>query len=110
MQFSSSGSQSLRKVYFTEPNDSNFPRDSISNFPEDNINYDIHTSTSTFLINMSNQNPNAHMTKEEFSALSPEVSQIWSKIPNDTKAVILRSRNVNSNDGVNNHNKTVYKP
>ena len=43
------------------------------------------------------------MTKEYFSTLSPKVRQIWSKIPNNMKAVTLRSRTGNSNDGVSNH-------
>ena len=59
---------------------------------------------------MSNQILNTYMLKEDFSALSPEVRQIWSKIPNDMKAVIFRSRTVNSNDCVNNHSKMLMKP
>ena len=50
------------------------------------------------------------MHKEDFSALSPEVRKIWSKIPNEMKAVTLRNRNRNSNDGVNNHSKMFIKP
>ena len=50
------------------------------------------------------------MPKEDFSALSPEVRKIWSKIPNDMKAVIVRSINDNINDGVNNHSKNAYEP
>ena len=49
------------------------------------------------------------MTKEDFSALSPEVGNVWSKIPNDTKVVILRSKTGNSNDGVNNYSKNIHK-
>ena len=33
----------------------------------------------------------------------------WSKIPNDTKAVILRSRTGNLNEGVNKHSKNGCK-
>ena len=57
---------------------------------------------------MSNQSPNYHMPKEEFSAISPKVSRIWSKIPHDMKVVMFRSRTVNCNDGTNNHSKNVY--
>ena len=88
MQFTSSGSQSSRKVYVTESNNSNFSRDSISDFTEDNLTYDIDTSTSTLLINMSNQSPNTYTPKEDFIALSTEVKQIWNKIPDNMKAVI----------------------
>ena len=49
------------------------------------MNYDIDVSTSALLIKISNQRPNAHIPREDFSALSPEVSQIWSKIPNGVK-------------------------
>ena len=108
MQFSPSGSQISRNVYVTESNNSDISRDSISDFTEDNINYDIDASSSTLLINVSNQSPNNNMPKEDFSTLSPEVRQIWCKIPNDIKVVTLRSRTVNSNDGVNNHSKNAY--
>ena len=50
------------------------------------------------------------MSKEDFSTLRPEVRKFWSKIPNDMKAVILRSRTVNINEGVGNHSKNSYKP
>ena len=75
-------------MYVTESNDSNFSRDSISDFIEDNANYDIDSSASTLLINMHNQSPNACMPKENFNALSPEVRQFCSKIPNDMKILI----------------------
>ena len=52
---------------------------------------------------MSNQSPNDYMPKEDFSLLSPKVRQIWNKIPNDIKEVVLLSRTGNSNDGVNNN-------
>ena len=73
MQFYSSGSQSSRKIYVTESNNSNFSRDFISEFTKENIDYEIDVSTNTLLINMSNQSPNTCMTKEDFSALSSEV-------------------------------------
>ena len=73
MKFTSSGSQSSRKVYFTNSNNNNLSRDSIFDFTEENIDYDIDASTITLLINMANQNPNACMPKEDFSAFSPEV-------------------------------------
>lgn len=41
---------------------------------------------------MTSQVLNAHIPKEDCSSLTPEVREIWSKIPNDTKAVILRGR------------------
>ena len=103
MQFSSSGIQSSRKVYVTDSNNTNFSRDSISDFTEENIDYDIDVSSSTLSINMSNQNTNTYTPKEDFSALSPEVRRMWSKIPPAMKAVILRSRTGNCNDGENNH-------
>ena len=58
---------------------------------------------------MCNQIPNTCIPKEDFSALNTEVRQIWSKIPNDMKAVMLRSRTANSNYGVNDHSKNSYK-
>ena len=109
MQFSSSGSQSSRKEYVTKSNNSNFSRDSIYDFTEENIGYDIDASTRTLLINVSNQSPNTQKLRECFSFLTHQVRQIWSKIPNDIKEVILRSRTENSNDGVNNHSKNIYK-
>ena len=59
---------------------------------------------------MYNQSQNAYAPKEYFSALSSEVRQICSKIPNDMKAVMLRSRTGNSNECVNNHSKMFIKP
>ena len=109
MKCSSSGIQSSRKIYITEPNNSNFYCDSISYFTEDNANYDMDASANTLLINMSNQIPNTFMPKKDFSALIPEVRKIWSKMPNDMKLVMLRSRTVNDNEGVNNHSKNSYK-
>ena len=50
------------------------------------------------------------MPNEDFSALSPKARQICSKIPNDIKAVTFLGRNVNSNDGVNEHNTFFIKP
>ena len=58
---------------------------------------------------MVNQNPNACIAKEEFSALSPELRRIWSKTHPDMKAIILRSRTGSCNDGTNDHSKNVYK-
>ena len=49
------------------------------------------------------------MPREDCISLSPEVGEIWIKILNCMKAFILRSRTVNSNDGVNNHIKNAYK-
>ena len=49
------------------------------------------------------------MPKEDFSALSPEVRRIRSKIPPKMKSVILRSITGNFNCGANNHSKNVYK-
>ena len=109
MQFSSSTSQSSIKVYVTESDDSNFSCYSISEVKEENIEYDIDTSTSKLLINMSNQSPNICMPEEDFSSLSPEVRQSWSKIPNDMKTFMLRSRNGNSNEVLNKNNKDIYK-
>ena len=97
MQFSSSGSQIPRKVCVTESNNSNFSRDSFSDFTKDNTNYDIDASDCTLLINVSNQISNTYMPKEDFSSLSTEVKQIWSKILNDMKAVILLNKTLNSN-------------
>ena len=110
MQFSSTGSQSSPKAHVTDSNNYGFSRDSISDFTEENIDYDIDASASILLINMSHQSPNDYMPKEDSSALSPEVRQIWSKIPNDMKAVMFRSRTGNCNDGANNHNKNVCIP
>ena len=45
------------------------------------------------------------MPKEDHIPLSPEVGKIWSKIPNDMKVVMLRSRTLNFNEGVNKHGK-----
>ena len=73
------------------------------------MNYEIDASASTLLIKMSNQSLNTCMPKEYFSALSPEVRRNWSKIPNDMKVFMLRSRIVNVNEGVNNHNANVYE-
>ena len=108
MPCSSSGSQSSRHVYVTESNSSNFSRDSIPDFTEHNVNYAIDASASTLLINMYNQSPNTHIPKEDFNTLSLEVRETWSKVPNNMKIVMLRSRTVNSNDGVNNHSKNAY--
>ena len=52
---------------------------------------------------------NSHIPKEDYRSLSPEVRQIRSKILNDMKVVILRSRTGNRNAGVNNHSKDGYK-
>ena len=49
------------------------------------------------------------MHKEDFSALSLEVMKIGSNVPNDMKAVMLRSRSGNSNYVVNNNSKNIYK-
>ena len=61
-------------------------------------------------MNVFNQSPNTYTPKKDFSTLSPEVRQIWSKIPNNMKAVILRSRAVDSNEGIKNHNKMFITP
>ena len=87
MHFSSSESQSSRRLHVTESNNSNFSHDSISDFTDDNMNYDIDASARTLLINMSNQSPNTWMPKEKFSALSPKVRQLWIKIPNNMKVI-----------------------
>ena len=58
---------------------------------------------------MSNQSPNTRMSKKSFISISLEVRQIWGKIPNDMKVVILRSRTGNINEGVNKHSKDIYK-
>ena len=68
-------------MHVTDSNDSNFSRDYISDFTEENIGCDIDVSASTLLVNMSNQSPINYIPKEDFSALSPEVSRIWSKVP-----------------------------
>ena len=73
------------------------------------MKYDIDSSARTLFINVSNKSPNVHMPKEDFIALSPEVRKILSKIPNDVKVDMLRSRTVNSNDGFNNHSKNDTK-
>ena len=109
MQFTSSGSKSSRKVYVTNSNNNNFSRDSISDFTQENIDYDIDASASALLINIANKNPNTYMPREDFSALSPEVRRIWSKILPNTKAIILRRRTGSCNNGIKNHSKNVYK-
>ena len=97
IQLSSPASQISRKFYVTESNDSNLSRDSIYEVTEENTEHNIDASAITLLINMCNQSPNTCMPKEDLSSLGPEVRQIWSKIPNDTKAVMLRSRTGNLN-------------
>ena len=57
---------------------------------------------------MTNQSPNTHTSKEDYSYLSPEVRKNWSKIPNDMKVVMLRSRTGNRNEGVNKNGKDGY--
>ena len=59
---------------------------------------------------MVNQNQNACMPKEDFSALSLEVGRIWSKTAPDMKAITLRSRTRSPNDGENNHSQFFCKP
>ena len=54
---------------------------------------------------MTNQSPNTYMSREDFSFLTPEVKQIWGKIPPDMKAIILRSRTGNRNEETINRNK-----
>ena len=54
---------------------------------------------------MKNQSPNAHTPKEDCRSLSPEARKMLSKIPNEIKVVILRSRTGNINEGVNKHGK-----
>lgn len=58
---------------------------------------------------MHNQSPNAFIPKEDFSALSPKARRIWSKMPPETKAIILRRRTGSCNDCANNHSKNIYK-
>ena len=58
---------------------------------------------------MTNQSPNTYMPREDFSFLTPEVKQIWGKIPPDMKAIILRSRTGNRNEENVNRNKDSYK-
>lgn len=59
---------------------------------------------------MSNQIPNYCMPKEDFSALSSEVRRTWSKIPPDTKSIMLITRTGSCNDGTTNYSKNVYTP
>ena len=73
------------------------------------MDYDIDVSASTLLINMNYQSPNTCMPREDFRSLSPEVREIWSKIPNDMKAFMLRSRTGNSNERINKNIKYDYK-
>ena len=49
------------------------------------------------------------MPKEVFITLSSELRKIWINIPNDMKAVMLRSRNGNLNEGVNHHSKDIHE-
>lgn len=98
-----------RKVYTTDSGNSNIFHDAISEVTEENADYNIDASASALLVNMTNQSPNTCMPRENFSSLSPEVKQIWSKTPNDMKAIILLSKNGSGNEGVANHNKNSCK-
>ena len=75
-QFCSSPCQSSKKAHFTESDNSNFSRDSISEVTEEITDYDIDASTSTLLINMTNKIPNTWIPREDFSSLSPKVREI----------------------------------
>ena len=108
-QRSSSESQISVKAYANESYNYSFSRHSISEVTEGNIYYNIDSSDSTLLINISNQSPNTYAPKKDFSSLSPEVRKIWSKITYDMKAVMLRSRSGNCNEWLNKHSKYIHK-
>ena len=72
---------------------------------KEDIDYDIDASASALLVNMTNQSPNTYIPREDFSSLTPEVKQIWGKIPPDMKAIILRRRTGNRNEETINRNK-----
>ena len=54
---------------------------------------------------MADQSPNTYIPREDFSLLTPEVRQIWGKIPPDMKAIILRSKTGNRIEETINRNK-----
>ena len=100
------------KVYKIEADDANFFRNSIFEVTKENIDYDINVSTSTLLFNMTSRNTqdeHAHILKEDYSFLTPEVKRIWGKTLNNIEAISSQGRSGNHNDRVNKHNKNSCK-
>ena len=111
-QFPSFLRQISIKVYDDEEDDTSFSQNSISVVTEETIDYDIDAYASILLLNMTSRNPqgtNVYAPKEDHSSLTPEVREIWSKIPNYMKAIILRGRNGNQNERANDHGKDSHK-
>ena len=109
-QISSSTSQSSTKVCNTGVGNGKFFHDLIREVAEEKIDFDTGVSTRKSLARMTSQSPNAHMTKGDCSSLTPEVREIWSKIPNETLSVILRGKSRSHNKRVSKHNKDSDKP
>ena len=91
-QFSSSSSQSLRKVCNTKTCDTNFSHDSISEVTEENRDYKIDASARKLLAHVTSQTSNSCVPNEDCNSAIPEFREIWSKIPNDMEGVILQGR------------------
>ena len=77
----STSSRSTRQVYSTELEDSFFVIDSTSTVTEE-VDYDIDTSTTTLLTNVTNSgnyNHDSYFLSEDYSSLTPEERDLWRK-------------------------------
>ena len=97
-QFSVKSTKISRRIYNTEltMNHLYFYENLAYNAKDraaEDVDYDIDSPISTLLANLKKVNPSSYLPSDKYRLLSPEVRDLWSKIPDDMKTIIIQGRN-----------------
>ena len=72
------------------------------------FDYNIDASATTLLANMTNletPNSNSYLPLEDYNSLTSDAKELWRKLNNDMRSILLKGRNATTNSDINSVNR-----
>ena len=74
----------------------------------EDFDYNIDASVTTFLENVTNRETlkfNSYLPLEDCNLLTLDEKELWRKLPNDMRSILLQGRNILPNSDINSGNR-----